>query len=229
MEQDRPISPTRPHRATAEEDDRQRMIHSQLALRGIYDQRVLEAMRDVPREEFVLDDCRGAAYADGALPIDCGQTISQPFTVALMCEAARLAPGDTVLEIGTGSGYGAAVLSLLAREVHTVERIPQLAHQAAQRLQRLGYLNVVVHLADGTLGWPPGSPYDAIVVTAAAANLPMPYRDQLREGGRIVIPLGGSMQSQTMHRFTLRAGTLHQEQLGGFAFVPLIGEYGWHE
>jgi protein-L-isoaspartate(D-aspartate) O-methyltransferase len=136
---------------------------------------VLDAMSRVPREEFVALGWRDAAYSDGALPIDCGQTISQPFTVALMCEAARITAEDKVLEVGTGSGYGAAVLSLLAREVHSVERLPALAEKAANRLKRLGYANAHVHLADGTLGLPTEAPFDVIIATAGGEALPKPF------------------------------------------------------
>lgn len=205
------------------------MVDAQLERRGIQDPRVLAAMSRVPREAFVLERWRDAAYADGALPIECGQTISQPFTVAFMCEAARLADTEKVLEIGTGSGYGAAVLSLLCREVHTVERIASLGERAARKLSELGFANVHVHIADGTLGWPPDAPYDAIVVTAGASALPTPYLDQLAEGGRIVIPLGDTPHGQTMYRFTLGAGELYTQNLGSFAFVPLIGEHGWSD
>ena len=145
---------------------RRHMVKTQLEARGLRDARVLRAMSQIPREEFVTNGWGDAAYADGALPINCGQTISQPFTVAFMCEMAQISEGDKVLEVGTGSGYGAAVLSQLCREVHTVERIPELARQATERLQRLGYANVYVHTADGTLGLPEEAPFDAIVVTA---------------------------------------------------------------
>lgn len=203
------------------------MVENQIRIRGISDPRVLEAMRRVPREEFVSPDRKELAYTDCALPIDCNQTISQPFTVAFMCEAAQLTGDETVLEIGSGSGYGAAVLSLLAREVHTVERIPELVQQAEERLQRLNYSNVHVYTADGTLGVPEAAPFDAIIVTAGAASLPQPYLDQLKEGGRIIIPIGTEYTGQTMYRFTLKNGKLSQEDLGAFAFVPLIGEHGW--
>ncbi len=214
--------------ATAD-DNRRRMVRTQLEARGIKDQRVLDAMVRVPREEFVTPAWRDMAYADGALPIDCGQTISQPFTVATMCEAAQLTEDDKVLEVGTGSGYGAAILSQLCREVHTVERVPELARRATERLKRLGYSAVHVHTADGTLGLPEAAPFDAIVVTAGADALPKPYLDQLRDGGRIIIPIGSMPHSQTMFRFTRQGERLSVEDLGGFAFVPLIGEYGVHQ
>lgn len=206
---------------------RQTMVKNQLQPRDISDQRVLKAMSRVPREEFVLSEKKIFAYNDCALPIDCNQTISQPFTVAYMCEAAQLAGDENVLEVGSGSGYGAAVLSLLAREVHTIERIPELAQQASERLKRLGFSNVHVYSNDGTLGVTEAAPFDAIIVTAGAESLPAPYRKQLKEGGRIIIPIGTEHSGQTMYRFTLKNGELSQENLGAFTFVPLIGKYSW--
>ncbi len=208
---------------------RMEMVNSQLRMRGIKDKRVLDSMRQVPREEFVLPERKSYTYNDCALPIDCDQTISQPYTVAYMCEAAQLTGTENVLEIGSGSGYGAAVLSLLAREVHTVERIPELAQQATERLKRLGYSNVQVHTADGTRGSLEAAPFDVIIVTAGAESLPQPYLDQLKDGGRIIIPVGTKSTGQTMYRFSQKNGELTQENLGEFAFVPLIGEFGWAE
>ncbi|QDT92326.1 protein-L-isoaspartate(D-aspartate) O-methyltransferase [Gimesia algae] len=205
---------------------RQTMIEEQLRQRDIADPRVLDAIGRVPREYFVSPESQRFAYNDSALPIDCHQTISQPYTVAFMCAAAQLTGTETVLEIGTGSGYGAAVLSHLAREVHTVERIPELAIQATERLQRLGYDNVHVYTDDGTLGLPQAAPFDAIIVTAAAEQLPEPYQEQLNEKGRIIIPLGSDSTGQRMYRFTLRNGKLLEEVLGAFVFVPLIGKFG---
>lgn len=194
----------------------------QLRRRGIIDPRVLEAMLQVPREEFVLPQHLSSAYDDCALPIICGQTISQPYTVAFMCEAARIGAEDAVLEIGTGSGYGAAVLSWIARSVETVERIPELAERASEILLRLGYDNIRVHLDDGTLGWAEQAPYDAILVTAGAETLPEAYHRQLAEGGRLVIPIGSRPGSQTMYRFTRQGDRFLTESLGGFSFVPLV-------
>lgn len=205
---------------------RQTMIEQQLRKRDITDPRVLEAIGRVPREYFVSPESQRFAYNDSALPIDCHQTISQPYTVAFMCAAAKLTGKETVLEIGTGSGYGAAVLSHLASVVHTVERIPELAIQATERLQRLGYDNVHVYTDDGTLGLPQAAPFDAIIVTAAAEQLPEPYLAQLKEKGRIIIPLGSDSTGQRMYRFTLRNGNLAEEVLGAFVFVPLIGKFG---
>lgn len=203
------------------------MVENQLRTRGITDPRVLAAMLEVPREEFVPLGERFVAYEDGPLPIGRGQTISQPFTVAFMAQALQLQGQEKVLEIGTGSGYGAAVLSRLAREVYTVERIESLAQQAQQHLSRLDYNNVQVFIADGSLGLPNEAPFDAIVVTAGAKNLPQAYVEQLNEGGRIVIPIGDLPNTQTMMRVTKTDGQLTAENLGAFAFVPLIGENGW--
>ncbi len=208
---------------------RRRMVEEQLRSHGISDRRVLDAMGRVPREEFVPADLRYAAYEDGPLPIGFGQTISQPFTVALMCEALLLTGSEKVLEIGAGSGYSAGILSLLTRSVFSVERIPALADTARARLARLGYANVRVVTADGTLGLPAEAPFDAIVVTAGAEALPDAYVRQLQPGGRIVIPIGSYRYNQTMYRFTRLPEELRVETLGGFAFVPLVGKYGWHE
>lgn len=204
------------------------MVELQLRHRGIRDERVLAAMASVPREEFVLLSERGSAYADGALPIGHGQTISQPVVVAFMAEAMQIAETDRVLEIGTGSGYGAAILSRLAAEVHTVERIAALADRAAETLQGLDYANVHIHLFDGTLGLSSHAPYDAISVTAGAKEVPQPLLDQLAEGGRLVIPVG-SLAGQRMQRITRRGDQFHREDFGAYAFVPLIGEHGWGE
>lgn len=208
---------------------RQAMVDQQLRTRGISDPRVLEAMGQVPREEFLPDDLRHRSYDDGALPIGWGQTISQPYVVAFMAEAAQLQPGDKVLEIGTGSGYAAAVLARLCREVHSVERIPELEELARERLQRLGYTNVFTHVVDGTQGLASRAPYSAILVPAAAKEVPQPLMDQLVEGGRLVIPIGDRERGQRMMRYTLQGRTLVYDDLGPFAFVPLIGEHGFKE
>jgi protein-L-isoaspartate(D-aspartate) O-methyltransferase len=205
------------------------MVETQLRSRGILDERVLEAMREVPRHQFVPVDARDAAYADGPLGIGHGQTISQPFTVAFMVEALLLTGDEKILEVGTGSGYAAAVLSRLCREVHTIERIEPLAAAARERLARLGYDNVRVHVGDGTLGLPEEAPFDGIVVTAGADQLPPQYAEQLADGGRIVIPIGATRHGQIMCRFTREGAHFPCEKLGGFAFVPLIGRYGWDE
>lgn len=204
---------------------RRAMVEEQLLQRGITDQRVLQAMLSVPRERFVPDELVAVAYHDAAQVIGCDQTISQPFTVAFMMAAARLTGVEKVLEIGTGSGYGAAVLSRLADRVYTVERIEPLAEAARQRLSRLGYRNVEVVSGDGTAGLAEYSPWDAIVVTAAAHELPLAYKQQLACGGRIVIPVDDPSGAQTMYRYTRDGDTFQIDDLGKFAFVPLIGEY----
>jgi protein-L-isoaspartate(D-aspartate) O-methyltransferase len=208
---------------------RSEMVQTQLRRRGISDPRVLAAMEEVPREEFVPADMRDSAYDDGAMPIGHGQTISQPYVVAYMAEAAQIQPDDKVLEIGTGSGYAAAVLSRLCREVHSVERIPQLEHEAHERLQRLGYTNVYTHVVDGTEGLISRAPYAAILVPAAASEVPEPLKDQLIEGGRLIIPIGERGGGQIMMRYTLQGRTLVYDSLGPFSFVPLIGEHGFRE
>ncbi|MCA9152573.1 MAG: protein-L-isoaspartate(D-aspartate) O-methyltransferase [Planctomycetales bacterium] len=206
---------------------RREMLEDQLRHRGISNQLVLGAMARVPRELFVLDEVRDLAYADCALPIRAGQTISQPFTVAFMAELLQLTGREHVLEIGTGSGYAAAVLSLIAQHVDTVERLTILAADATERLERLGYTNVSVHEGDGTLGWPAAAPYDAISVTAGGTTMPLPLFEQLKEGGRLVIPLQSDGRGQQMWRFTRRQGQPEAECLGSFSFVPLIGIHGW--
>lgn len=205
---------------------RRRMVDLKLVHRGIHDHRVLDAMLEVPRHLFVPEAWREESYDDGPLPIGFGQTISQPLTVAYMLQALRLQGPERVLEIGTGSGYSAAVLSHLAREVHSIERIPELAASAAERLTRWGYRNVQVHQADGTLGLPDQAPFDAIVVAAGSPRLPPPYVEQLSEGGRILIPIGEPLAGQSLMRFTRQAGELVEEDLGLFAFVPLLGKFG---
>lgn len=209
------------------ESARRNMVDWQLAGRDIRDKRVIEAMLAVPREEFVSPSDRSAAYDDFPLSIGHGQTISQPYTVAYMAQAAKLGGQERVLEIGTGSGYGAAVLSKLARSVVTIERIGELGKAAAERLAKLGYDNVEVRVGDGTLGCPERAPYDAIVVTAGGENLPPALAEQLAEEGRCIIPVGPTRQEQQLMRYTRRGRELFAESLGSFAFVPLIGEAGW--
>ena len=202
------------------------MVRNHLESRGVSDLRVLAAMASVPREEFVPDDEKDEAYRDGPLPIGYGQTISQPYTVAMMCEALRLTGNENVLEVGTGSGYAACVLSHLAQQVHTIERIPELARFAEARIQKLGIRNVQVHVGDGSLGLSEAAPFDAIVVTAGGPSVPAGFVHQLAEGGRIVMPVG-PMHDQVMSRYTRRHGTLVLEELGAFCFVPLIGADAW--
>jgi protein-L-isoaspartate(D-aspartate) O-methyltransferase len=208
--------------------ERENMVRHQIAARGIHDQRVLDAMRSVPRHLFVPAHFRGSSYRDSPLGIGQGQTISQPYIVAYMTEALKLRGDERVLEIGTGSGYQAAILSLLAAEVVTVERFPSLAQEAADSLARLGYGNVRVEVGDGSLGWPEAAPYDAIVVTAASPEVPQPLLDQLAEGGCLVVPVGPRW-TQHLVRVWRVGGHFRTETLIGVAFVPLIGKHGWQD
>jgi protein-L-isoaspartate(D-aspartate) O-methyltransferase len=210
------------------EKEREHMVKSQLARRGIKDKRVLEAMRQVPRHLFIPESMRNLAYCDGPLPIGHGQTISQPYIVALMTEILELAGQETVLEVGTGSGYQAAILSRLARQVYSVERHVVLAQQAENILAQLGYDNIVVRVGNGTLGWPEHSPYEAIIVTAAAPDVPRPLTDQLADEGRLVAPVG-SQWSQVLVKVRRQGDQLIRERLTAVAFVPLVGQYGWEE
>ncbi len=202
---------------------RHNMVVQQLERRGIHDSRVLEALEWVRREEFVPVELIDLAYDDRALPIGLEQTISQPYTVAFMCQESRLTADDKVLEIGTGSGYGAAVLSLLAREVHTIERIEELFEAARVRLARLGYRNVHVHWDDGTLGLPTEAPFDAIIVTAGAESIPDAYQAQLADGGRLIMPVGPPSHQQ-MIRLARRGDAFERNNLGSFGFVPLVAD-----
>ena len=205
------------------------MVETQIAARGICNPAVLEAMRRVPRERFVPAHLAELAYTDEPLPIGEDQTISQPYIVAAMIEAARPKPGDRALEIGTGSGYSAAVLATIVAEVYTVERLAGLAESAGRRLAELGYTNVHVRQANGTLGWPEHAPFDVIIVTAGGPRVPRPLLEQLAVGGRLVMPVGSRQLGQRLTRVT-RTGedTYHHEGLEDVAFVPLIGEEGWH-
>ena len=207
---------------------RQRMLTRHLAGRGIADQRVIDAMAVVPRELFAPRSRAHEAYADRPIPIGMGQTISQPYMVAWMAEALELAPGDRVLEVGTGSGYSAAVLGRRCREVDRVERHAPLADGARGLLRKLGYDSVRVRCGDGSLGWPGHAPYDAIVVAAAGPRVPGSLRDQLGPGGRLVMPLGtgGGRQALVRERRTAMGG-FSREDLGSVRFVPLIGDEGW--
>ena len=214
--------------STDYEKEREHMVKSQLARRGIKDKRVLEAMRQVPRHLFIPESMRSLAYCDGPLPIGHGQTISQPYIVALMTEILELAGQETVLEVGTGSGYQAAILSHLARQVYSVERHAVLAQQAEKILAQLGYDNIVVRVGNGTLGWPEHSPYEAIIITAAAPDVPRPLTDQLADGGRLVAPVG-SQWSQVLVKVRRQGDLLIRERLTAVAFVPLVGKYGWEE
>lgn len=207
---------------------RNRMVEQQIAARGVCDPLVLHAMRCVPREQFVPADVRDLSYEDGPLSIGCDQTISQPFIVAFMTEALCLQGGETVLEIGTGSGYAAAVLATIADEVYTVERIGELAHRAATTLRSLTFENVFVQHGDGTLGWPEHAPYDAIMVSAGGPAVPPALTSQLKIGGRLVIPVGSTNRNQELVRVTRLSETeFVSEEIGSVRFVPLIGEAGW--
>jgi len=209
---------------------RDAMVRRQIAARGVHDARVLDAMRRVPRERFVDEEMRDFAYEDSPLPIAAGQTISQPFIVARMVEIAQVAPGDRALEIGTGSGYAAAVLAEIAAHVCTIERHPQLADTARRRFEELGYRNIEVRTGDGTRGWPDPAPFDAIIATAGGPDVPDALRQQLAVGGRLVIPIGESLHHQRLVR-VVRTDEFRFEQdaLEHVAFVPLIGTYGWAE
>jgi len=209
--------------------ERARMVEQQLRRRDIIDPRVLEAFARVPREAFVAPDTIEQAYADGPLPIGFGQTISQPYVVAITVQALELAGHERVLEIGTGSGYAAAILGAMVREVETVERLPELAHTAAERLARLGFSNVHVHHADGSLGWPAGAPYEAICVAAAAPSLPPSLLDQLAIGGRLVLPRGGADHQRLVRIVRRDERMFAEEDLGDVRFVPLVGAEGWPE
>ncbi len=207
-------------------EQRRAMVDEQIRERGVGSPRVLEALLTVPRHKFVPEESVSAAYADQPLPIGEGQTISQPFMVAVMTEALELTESERVLEVGTGSGYQAAVLSLMAREVFTVESNASLAIAARRRLARLGYTNVHVHAGDGTLGLPELAPFDAIVVTAAAPKIPPPLVEQLAEGGRLVIPVG-QVEHQELLQVRKTGGQMTSRVLHYCRFVPLVGRHGW--
>jgi len=207
---------------------RAEMLRRQLVGRGIHDPAVLDAMRYVPRHAFVSEAMRASAYDDTALPIEAGQTISQPYIVALTLQAAEIQPDDNVLEIGTGSGYVAALLGRMARRVDSIERLPSLAESARQRLQQLGVSRVEVHAADGTLGWPASAPFDVIVAAASGPRVPAAWRQQLAIGGRLVMPIGSQTGPQRLFKLTRLDDTRYaEEDLGAVIFVPLIGEQGW--
>ena len=212
------------------DDLREQMVNYQLAARGLHDQSVLDAVNAVPREEFVPADLVEFAYSDSPLPIAASQTISQPYIVALMTAALELKPGDRVLEVGTGSGYAAAVLAEIAEKVYTIERHKILADTARSRLEALGYRNIQVLHGDGTLGWPEHAPFDAIIVAAGGPQVPENLKQQLSVGGRLVIPVGSTLRTQKLLRVR-RTGEheFQEEDLGGVRFVPLIGAAGWED
>lgn len=211
------------------DEKRKEMVETQLIPRNISDAATLESMSKVPRHLFVPDDIIHYAYEDGPLKIGYGQTISQPYIVALMTQAAQVTPSSKVLEIGTGSGYAAAVLSLMAQEVYTIERVPELAEQAKEKLANLGFDNVQVKLANGTLGWPEMGPFDAIIVTAGGPEVPKSLLDQLETEGRLVIPVGNLFSQELVRVRKEDSGEYIQEFLGAVRFVPLIGEEGWEK
>jgi len=209
-------------------DLREAMVEAQIRKRGIGDERVLQAMRSVPRHEFVEPHWKNLAYTDEPLPISGGQTISQPYIVAVMCAALHLQGTEKVLEIGTGCGYQAAVLSCLAREVHTVEYREELASAARERLQRLGYRNIHVCCGDGSLGLQAFAPYDGIVVAAAAPHVPEPLAQQLAEGGRMIVPVGEE-EHQVLLLLTKHGEKFSSERREPCRFVPLLGRHGWKD
>ncbi|MBW2968435.1 protein-L-isoaspartate(D-aspartate) O-methyltransferase [Candidatus Woesearchaeota archaeon] len=210
------------------DETRRLMVETQLISRDITDSRVLKVMREVPRHEFVPVELRDIAYSDCPLPIGEDQTISQPYIVALMTQALELSGGEKVLEIGAGSGYQAAVLSRLAKTVYSVERIPKLAEHAQNVLHKLSYLNVHVVVGDGTLGLKKHAPYDAIAVTAACFKVPEALKQQLKDGGRLVVPVGGQF-GQALVKMTRSGDEFIEKKLCDCAFVPLVGEDGWEE
>lgn len=207
----------------SEAEKRARMVESQIVARGVRDPRVLAAMRQVPRHLFVDPPERAHAYEDHPLPIKGHQTISQPYIVALMTELAEITPNEKVLEIGTGSGYQSAVLSRLAREVYSIEIVPELARESAERLRQLGYTNVTVMEGDGYRGWPEHAPFDAIIVTAAPASIPQPLLDQLAPGGRMVIPVGSFFQELKVLSKD-KNGKITEKDILPVRFVPMTGE-----
>ncbi len=209
---------------------RNHMVDTQIAARGVRDRNVLNAMRAVPRELFVESGFEEFAYKDSPLPIGDEQTISQPYIVALMIEAADVGPGDHVLEVGAGSGYAAAVMSMIADKVYTIERHQPLAKAAGERFRKLDYINIDLRIGDGTKGWPETAPFDAIIVAAGGPEAPQALKEQLAIGGRLVIPVGEKMGHQSLLKITrMGEDDYEEEDLGSVRFVPLVGEQGWIE
>ena len=204
------------------------MVDEQLRRRGISDRRVLEAMAKIPRHLFVPEDYQSSAYEDRPLPIGEGQTISQPYMVAIMTQSLELKGQEKVLEVGTGSGYQAAILAELARSVYTVERIPSLTQSARKVLDDLGYENILFRTGDGSKGWPEEAPFGGIIVTAGAPDIPQTFKDQLTEGGILVIPTG-PRYTQTLFKLTREGDQFVEEDVTGCVFVPLVGDHGWKE
>jgi protein-L-isoaspartate(D-aspartate) O-methyltransferase len=208
--------------------ERGRMVDEQIVSRGVKDERVLAAMRKVPRHEFLPEAIRGMAHSDNALPLGEGQTMSQPYMVALMTELLELKGTERVLEVGTGSGYQAAVLAELCEKVYTVERIKTLADKARATLDRLGYRSVAIKVYDGTYGWKEMAPFDAIIVTAASPEIPTPLIEQLKEGGRMVVPVGERYGQDLVKVKKTAEGIITKKSIP-CVFVPLIGNHGWKE
>ncbi|BEH10495.1 MULTISPECIES: protein-L-isoaspartate(D-aspartate) O-methyltransferase [Geobacter] len=206
---------------------RKRMVESQIIARGVSDRRVIEAMMKVPRHVFVEEAMAAQAYSDTPLPIGEKQTISQPYMVALMTELLELKGKEKVLEIGTGSGYQAAILAVMADRVYTVERIRSLALRARKALDSLGLLNVNIKMSDGTVGWEEEAPFDAIIVTAGAPDIPQQYIDQLKPGGRLVIPVGTQFEQVLVRVVKQEDGSVEREDITGCRFVKLVGKFGW--
>ncbi|MGO9020065.1 MAG: protein-L-isoaspartate(D-aspartate) O-methyltransferase [Syntrophobacteraceae bacterium] len=207
---------------------RERMVETQIAARGVHDERVLEAMRKVPRHLFLDEALRDQAYSDHPLPIAENQTISQPYIVGLMTESLELNGSEKVLEIGTGSGYQSAILAELADRVFSIERYPELAYRANSILQKLGYKNIIVRVGDGSLGWPDDAPFDGIIVTAGTPKIPQPLVDQLKMDGRLVAPVGDRFGQDLMLVKRVAEG-IKKTNLGGVRFVNLVGKWGWKE
>lgn len=208
--------------------ERLAMVEGQLCRRGIHDPRVLEAMRRIPRHQFVSPEYQSEAYEDRPLPIGEGQTISQPYMVAIMTQSLDLKGSEKVLEIGTGSGYQTALLAELAKSVYTIERIPSLAARAEKVLREMGYQNIFFRTGDGTRGWPEEAPFDGIIVTAGAPEVPRTLRSQLADGGRLVIPVG-PRYSQMLYKVIRQGHQFIEEDITGCVFVPLLGAFGWRE
>jgi protein-L-isoaspartate(D-aspartate) O-methyltransferase len=211
------------------EYQRRRMVQELSEVYGIQDQRVCEAMLEIPRHLFVRQHLEGQAYGDFALPIEAEQTISQPYIVARMTEMLKLEERHKVLEIGTGSGYQTAILATLSRWVYSLERIPELAHKAIERMRRLGISNVKIQVFDGTVGWSEMAPFDRILVTAAAPEVPKPLLEQLAVGGLLVLPEGDRHSQRLISYRKLRSGRTKKNGGEPVVFVPLVGRYGWKE
>ena len=208
--------------------ERTHMVNDQIRRRGITDRTVLDAFMKIPRHLFVPQQYRAEAYQDHPIPIGYRQTISQPYIVALMTKLVNLQSSDHVLEIGTGSGYQTAILACLCQQVDTIERVPQLAQQAQQIISELGFTNIDVHVGDGTLGFSPAAPYDAIIVTAGAPQMPEPLKQQLKENGRLILPIGDRWM-QELQLWVNEKGDFTKESIIPVVFVPLLGKYGWEE